>query len=260
MVDAKSELDGRLRTVINEYVGEYVGRMTSEIDTTTLTDTADAAQQQNSNSKNQKDKQEKSVTRRVPISKPMAITALKSTRTAIQHNVPVLKRKLEEYIDNTRTREMLLAAVLEGVLGKYEKFWERIDGIGTDMINESGSGSGAWGESGGDYTDKKKNKNKDDGNDDENMPWSPATFTQWCMSVFGIGRVGRNDTTTAVGMGTERNSGNRNMSKKDSTSQASRQSSVDGVSGDESESESESENEIDERDNNGDNDTDDDEG
>ena len=252
MIDAKSELDGRLRTAINEHVNEYVWKMTSEISTIASTDTADTAieqqqQQFNHNGNTQRNKQEKLMGKKMPtIFRPTAIAALKSSRTAVQHNVPILKRKLGEYIDNERTREMLLAAVLEGVLGKYEKFWERVEGVGFDGNNGISS------------RDRTHNYNrKSDYDDDENVLWSPETFSQWCISVFGIGRIGRSNATatattataaaTAAAQGKEMKDENQNTNKTQTASQASGHGSANGTSSEEGEGDSRTENENDEQ-------------
>ena len=82
MLDAKVELDARLRFVINEFTRQFAGRMTAGIE-----------------------------------GKPNRLAATKSAdpagvvRVATENEVVVLRAKLEEYLEDTRTRETLVAAV-----------------------------------------------------------------------------------------------------------------------------------------------------
>ena len=86
---------------------------------------------------------------------------------AIQSTVPFLRQKVEEYVENPRTRKMLVAAVQEAVLKRYERFYAV---AARDMKDEMG-----------------REKGNEDGDDDL---WTPARFAEWCVDVFGVGRVG----------------------------------------------------------------------
>ena len=205
MVDAKSELDRRLRTVINDFVGGYVARMAFEIGAASdasatksinTTTTAGASTLDNVVTQQQKQQKHQDIDKeqpppppktQVPVSK--AISSLAKTRSAILQNAPHLKRKLEEYIENSRTREMLLAAVLEGVLSRVEQFYkEEIHGGGGgggggDEVDPDGTGKGA-------DDDDEDEDDDDDDDDDGKTLWRLDRFVRWCVSVFGVRRVG----------------------------------------------------------------------
>ncbi|EEP82632.1 conserved hypothetical protein [Uncinocarpus reesii 1704] len=95
MLDAKVELDGRLRTVINDFTNSFAARMTAP-----LPSTVTAA------------------------SMPQARAAVGNARQVIQKEVPELRRLLGNYITDTRTRETLVAAVQDNVIQLYEDFFQ----------------------------------------------------------------------------------------------------------------------------------------
>jgi hypothetical protein len=115
MLDAKDEVDARLRQAINDFTSQFVTRMTSPIDTA-------------------KGKQ-------VPVQEAPARTA--KVRQNIESETPFLRSKLEEYISDHRTREMLVQAVLESVTQRYEEWFEALcRGVfRVGMLESSGSGS-----------------------------------------------------------------------------------------------------------------------
>lgn len=82
MLDAKVELDARLRTVIGEFTKHFADRMTSGIDGPSNRITAAAG------------------------SDPA-----EGVRNAVEREVVVLRGKLGEYLEDGRTREMLVGAV-----------------------------------------------------------------------------------------------------------------------------------------------------
>jgi hypothetical protein len=82
MLDAKVELDARLRFVINEFTSHFAGRMTAGID---------------------------GVSSR--LSAANSADPAGAVRTAIEKEVVGLRAKLEEYLEDGRTRETLVAAV-----------------------------------------------------------------------------------------------------------------------------------------------------
>jgi hypothetical protein len=139
MLDAKAEVDARLRQAINDFTGQFVTRMTAPIDT-----------------KNNK---------KVPVQEVPARTA--KIRQNIEHETPFLRSKLEEYITDHRTREMLVAAVAESVTQAYEDWFDT-------SYSPSTSGTGR----------STKGKGREDG------VWDPDVFTEWCNGVFKVGHIG----------------------------------------------------------------------
>lgn len=107
MLDAKVELDGRLRTVINEYVSSEVAEMSQDLP---LAPTAKAAIDN------------------------AGETALKR----VESEVPLMRAKLEQYIDDFRTRETLVAAVMEQMVQAYESYLEQA--LGETKISRKGKG------------------------------------------------------------------------------------------------------------------------
>lgn len=135
MRDAKGELDGRLRNVINEFTQGFADRMTAAIP--------------------KLDNPKKGAT-----TDPKAAT--EQVRMAVEKDVPFLRKKLEEYIDDARTRETLVAAVMDVTVQAYEDWFD----------SRGAAAAGA-----------KKSKGK--GREDE--LWDPDMFAEWCSGVFGVG-------------------------------------------------------------------------
>ncbi|OAT06707.1 golgi complex component Cog3 [Blastomyces gilchristii SLH14081] len=96
MLDAKVELDGRLRTVINDFTNSFKSKMTQPL--------ASLA---------------KSTNRSESYS-----NALRLTCKAIEKEVPNLRQILGEYLDDTRTKETLVGAVQDSVIQAYEDFFD----------------------------------------------------------------------------------------------------------------------------------------
>jgi hypothetical protein len=132
MLDAKAELDGRLRKIINEFVDSFAKRMTKPLQTTV------------------KDAQ----------------SATSQVRQTIEKDVPFLRKKLEEYIADPRTKETLVAAVMDKVVEHYEDWYEEYN-------NGAKTGSGG-----------RKGKGRED------EVWGPGAFVEWAGGVFDIGRLG----------------------------------------------------------------------
>ncbi|RMZ70541.1 sec34-like family [Pyrenophora seminiperda CCB06] len=141
MLDAKAEVDARLRQAINDFTGQFVSRMTAPIDT-----------------KNNK---------KVPPSEAPARAS--KIRQNIEHETPYLRSKLEEYITDARTREMLVAAVMESVTQKYEDWYDT--SYSPSLSNQNGVSRG-------------KGKGREDG------VWDPDVFSEWCLNVFKVGTLG----------------------------------------------------------------------
>ena len=146
MLDAKVELDGRLRTVINDFTAGYATTMTKALplNIKSVGKAADEA----------------------------AGRAVISTRTAIEKGAPELRQKLDEYLDDPRTKETLVAAIQDQVVQVYEGFFDGY--IGRD------------GKAGGRSISKK-------GKSREDAVWDIDTFAEWTEGVFMVGREGMVD-------------------------------------------------------------------
>jgi hypothetical protein len=139
MLDAKAEVDARLRQAINDFTGQFVTRMTAPIET-----------------KNGK---------KVPPSEAPARTS--KIRQNIEQETPFLRSKLEEYITDARTREMLVAAVMESVTQTYEDWYDNSYSPAQNGASRSSKGKG-----------------REDG------VWDPDVFNEWCGNVFKVGMLG----------------------------------------------------------------------
>ena len=142
MLDAKSELDGRLRKVINDFTNTYAARMTSTID-------------EQSTSK----------------SGFNAAKATQIVRSAVEKELPLLRSNLNEYLEDVRTKETLVAAVQDQTLANYEDFFDR-HLVGT-------------GKSGGSVSKKGKGRQQD--------VWDPDTFADWAAMVFDVQQLKADD-------------------------------------------------------------------
>ncbi|KAJ5727542.1 hypothetical protein N7493_005362 [Penicillium malachiteum] len=96
MLDAKVELDGRLRTVINDFINAFAARMTASLPVK-FVDTRNLGTGE---------------------------LTLPSCRT-IEKEVPSLRKILNEYIDDTRMKETLVGAVQDRTIQIYEDFLEK---------------------------------------------------------------------------------------------------------------------------------------
>jgi conserved oligomeric Golgi complex subunit 3 len=95
MMDAKVELDGRLRTVINEFTNDFAARMMASLP--------------------------------IPIRARRNVDAgklMSSTCDNIEKEVLVLRKALDNYLTDTRTKETLVGAVQDRVVQLYEDFFE----------------------------------------------------------------------------------------------------------------------------------------
>ncbi|CAI9632971.1 sec34-domain-containing protein [Alternaria burnsii] len=142
MLDAKAEVDARLRQAINDFTGQFVTRMTAPIDT-----------------KNNK---------KVPPREAPARTS--KIRQNIEQETPFLRSKLEEYITDARTREMLVAAVMESVTQTYEDWYDT--SYSPSLANQNG------------ISRSTKGKGREDG------VWDPDVFSEWCGNTFKVGTLG----------------------------------------------------------------------
>ena len=139
MLDAKTELDGRLRTVINDFSSSFAARMTSAID--------------------EKATGKKSFD---------AVGAVGKVRELVEKEAMLLRRKLDEYLDDTRTKETLVGAVQDQVIQNYETFYD------SHTADKRSNGKAI----------SKKGKGRDDD------VWDPDMFTEWAQGLFRVGRMG----------------------------------------------------------------------
>lgn len=143
MLDAKAEVDARLRGAINDFTSQFVSRMTAPIDT--------------------KGKAAKAAPGEVA-------SRTAKVRASIERETPFLRSKLEEYITDLRTREMLVAAVMESITQAYEDWFDTVYTPSLSASNGTGRSS--------------KGKGREDG------VWDPDVFGEWCASVFKVGTLG----------------------------------------------------------------------
>lgn len=142
MLDAKVELDGRLRTAINDFTAGFAATMTKDLPTDV----------------------EKAGTKNSALEE-----AVSTTRKRIEKEVPILRAKLEQYLDDLRTRETLVAAVEDYVVQNYEVFF---DGYLSRV--------GANGKTNGASQISRKGKSP------ENAVWDIDTFAEWAESLFNV--------------------------------------------------------------------------
>ena len=142
MLDAKVELDGSLRTVINDLTSEFASRMTKPVD-------ASATAKRDFD----------------------AIQAVKAVQESAETEVPLLRRKLDDYLDDFRTKETLVAAVQDQMIQNYETYYD----LHTAEKRSNG----------------KQISKKGKGRDDE--AWDPDMFSEWAGGVFRVRGVGALD-------------------------------------------------------------------
>lgn len=141
MLDAKVELDGQLRTVINDFTASFTAIMTGSLKNRSGIKPEDATAQ---------------------------------VRGQVQKEIPILRAKLEQYLDDLRTRETLVAAVEDQVVQAYEAYFEEY----------AGKIGGAKGKANGSVGSKGKISRKGKGAADD--VWDADTFTEWCEAVFNV--------------------------------------------------------------------------
>jgi conserved oligomeric Golgi complex subunit 3 len=146
MLDAKVELDGRLRTVINDFTAGYATAMTKALPFSFR-----------SGDRNVDD---------------MASKAVIATRKAIEKGAPALRQKLDEYLDDPRTKETLVAAVQDQIAQIYESFFDSYTHREGKAVAKSIS---------------KKGKSRED------TVWDVDTFVEWTEGIFMVGREGMID-------------------------------------------------------------------
>ncbi|KAH8426991.1 Golgi transport complex subunit COG3 [Aspergillus melleus] len=96
MLDAKVELDGRLRTVINDFIDGFATKMTASLPAQFI-DTRNLQRGE----------------------------LIFPTCRTIESEVPALRKCLVDYLDDTRMRETLVGAVQDRVIQIYEDFFDK---------------------------------------------------------------------------------------------------------------------------------------
>ena len=139
MLDAKAELDGRLRTVINDFCASCAGRIVGSISASAAKMTVEPS------------------------------SVVPSIQAAAGTEVPLLRRKLDEYLEDSRTKETLIGAVQDQVVLDYEAWFDRWSSEARRTTN------GARGVS-------RKGKSKEDD------VWDTGVFAEWAVGVFRVGR------------------------------------------------------------------------
>jgi hypothetical protein len=142
MRDARVDVDDRLRAVIGALVAEWAARMAEPARAAGGAPAGPAAADGGG----------------------AAAAAARRVREAVEREAPLVRRKVDEYVHDGRTRDMLLRAVLEEVLRRYAAFLERV-----------GLGSGGG-----------RNKRRGKGKGREDEAWEEDVFGEWASVVFGL--------------------------------------------------------------------------
>jgi conserved oligomeric Golgi complex subunit 3 len=156
MKDARTEVDERLRTVIGELVSGWSARMTGPLSLPPGYGDGQAPPRGRN-----------PAPRKTSVSGTTknddAAVALR-VRESVEREVPLVRRKVDEYIHDRRTRDMLLRAVLEDVLVKYAA-WLENRGIASQ---------------GGKAGSRAKGKGRED------SVWEEEAFGEWAFGAFGL--------------------------------------------------------------------------
>lgn len=100
MLDAKVELDGRLRTVINDFINDFASKMTASLPTKFV------------DSRN---------LQRGELIYP--------TCRNVENEAPRLRKALDEYLDDARMKETLVGAVQDRAIQIYEEFFVKYTSV-----------------------------------------------------------------------------------------------------------------------------------
>lgn len=119
MLDAKAELDGRLRTVINELVNTYANHILLPVSTETV-----AAESKNKDGESGFD----------------AVKAVRTVRGLAEKHVPLLRAKLDEWVTDKRVKETLVQAVRDQVTAGYEEFFDTQSENKAKKLSRKGKG------------------------------------------------------------------------------------------------------------------------
>ncbi|KIW71516.1 hypothetical protein PV04_03673 [Phialophora macrospora] len=152
MLDAKQELDGRLRQVINEFTAGFARLMCKELP-----------------------RGVEKVGGKKADRETVLAEAVSKTRKTVEKEIPILRAKLEQYLDDHRTRETLVAAVEDQVVQIYEGFFDDYAAHSAGTMGRNGklSGSAATPIS-------RKGKGPED------AVWDIDTFAEWAEGLFNV--------------------------------------------------------------------------
>jgi hypothetical protein len=182
MLDAKAELDGRLRTVINDFTIACASRMTAPIAEPALSKKGfDAA------------------------------AAVPAIRAAVGEAVPLLRQKLDEYLDDVRTKETLAGAVQDQVVQTYDAFFLKW------AAEQRGRGRPVGSH----------------GKEREREVWHVDVFAEWAAQLFRVewAGVGRGGDGHADAAGHGGRSGTRSLSDSGSDGGSGGESAAGSMSG-----------------------------
>lgn len=112
MLDAKAELDGRLRTVINDFVSAYAAHILTPVAPETVAAATATA-------KGAKDAAAAAAAQDFD-----AVKAVRTVRGLAEKHSPLLRAKLAEWVDERKVRETLVQAVRDQVVLGYEDFFD----------------------------------------------------------------------------------------------------------------------------------------
>jgi hypothetical protein len=155
MRDARVDVDDRLRAVIGALVTEWAARMTEPVRATAAAAATAAPPPPGEDGRGRTEARGGDAAAHA--------AAARRARETVEREAPLVRRKVDEYVRDGRTRDMLLRAVLEDVLRRYAAFLERI-------------GLGAAG--------KGRRRGKGKGREDE--VWEEDVFGEWAAKVFGL--------------------------------------------------------------------------
>jgi hypothetical protein len=151
MKDARTEVDDKLRNVIGDLVTSWGKRMTDPL----FEDPAAHGEE----------KRGRSGRPAPPSTGDADADRTRAMRETIDREVPLIRRKMDEYIHDSRTRDMLLRAVLEDVLQRYES-WLDTKGLSSPTSMAA--------------RHKGKGKGREDG------IWEQEVFGEWAIKAFGL--------------------------------------------------------------------------
>jgi conserved oligomeric Golgi complex subunit 3 len=152
MLDAKVELDGRLRQVINDFTAGFAGMMCKDLPLH-LEKMTPAKRSEN-----------------------VLADAVAKTRKNVEKEIPILRAKLEQYLDDLRTRETLVAAVEDAVIQLYETFFDEYTSQTTTKTMANGK------KANGVPTTPISRKGKSP----EDAVWDIDTFAEWVGGLFNV--------------------------------------------------------------------------
>lgn len=178
MLDAKAELDARLRDAINKVIEDWAGRMVAPIEAGANESVPRGhVRGKGSTSQSQSPLQ---------LSPKEAANRTAALRALVEAQVPVLRAALDAFMhQDERTKRTLLVAVMERVVGGYEAFVEGLatNGDGGGKARGAGAGFGSSGSGiGGVGGMGRKGKGR------EEDVWDLGTFEEWIGGVFGVGQ------------------------------------------------------------------------